>query len=70
MTESFDKLKKQKEKIVAKQSYTAIEQAVTIGFDAFRLCLGIKPKEYDSNQIIRWIKLMGKASGQAKGNRG
>lgn len=58
MSDSFDKLKKQKEKIVAKQSATAIEQAVTIGFDAFRLCVGIKPKKYNRNQVIRWIRLI------------
>lgn len=32
--------------------------AVTMGMDALRLCLGHKPKNWNANEVIRWISLL------------
>lgn len=32
--------------------------AVTMGMDALRLCLGQKPKNWNADEVIRWISLL------------
>lgn len=58
MSESFDKLKEQKEKILNRQKTKALEESVAIGFDAVRVCVGINPKQYTVDQIILWMRMM------------
>lgn len=59
MSESYDKLKKQKDRIVARQQSKDAQELIARGFDAFRICVGIKPKQYSSRQVIDWINFMG-----------
>jgi hypothetical protein len=37
---------------------SAVSFAVTMGMDAMRLCLGIRPRNHSAADVIRWIKLM------------
>jgi hypothetical protein len=35
--------------------------AVTMAMDAFRLCIGMKPRNHNVEDVIRWIRLMSAA---------
>ena len=37
---------------------TAASFAVTMGMDAMRLCLGMRPRNHTAADVIRWIKCM------------
>ena len=34
------------------------EFIVTLAMDAFRLVMGIKPRNHDAEEVIRWIRMM------------
>lgn len=31
--------------------------AVCMAWDAFRLCIGMKPKNFTADEVVRWISL-------------
>ena len=35
--------------------------AVTMGMDAFRIAIGIKPRNHTLEDVIRWLKAMAEA---------
>ena len=39
-----------------------MEFAVTMGMDAFRICIGHKPRNHSLEDIIRWMGAMSAAS--------
>lgn len=39
------------------------ELVVCIAMDAFRLCMGIEPRNFTRDQIIRWMCSVGKSRG-------
>ena len=32
--------------------------SIAMAFEAFRICLGLKPRKYSKEQVIRWMKLL------------
>lgn len=38
----------------------AMQTAICIGFDAMRIALGNKPRNYSVDEVIRWLRLMSK----------
>ena len=36
--------------------------AVCMGMDAMRLCLGISPRNFTRDEVIRWLRLMSKTA--------
>ena len=36
----------------------ATTTAILMGYDAMRLCMGIEPKYYTRDEVIRWIGVM------------
>lgn len=37
------------------------EFVITIAMDAFRLCIGAKPRNHDIEDVIRWMRLISRA---------
>lgn len=35
--------------------------SVCMATDAFRLCIGVKPRNFTAEEVIRWINLIAKA---------
>jgi len=40
------------------------EFSVCMATDAFRICMGIDPKNFSADEVIRWIKLLQGKAGQ------
>ena len=45
---------------------SATYMAIVMAFDAFGLCLGMKPKHFTVKQVLAWIE---KAQGRRKGRK-
>lgn len=39
----------------------ALDNAVLVAYDAFRLCLGHPARHFTADEIVRWIKLLSEA---------
>jgi hypothetical protein len=39
---------------------TAREVAICVGFDAMRIALGTPPKNFTYNEVIEWLRLVGR----------
>ena len=38
-----------------RQTQNAAEFAVCMGMDAFRLCIGLKPRNFTRDDVVRWL---------------
>lgn len=56
MSDTFEKLKAQKDMILARQAETQ-QDIICIGMDAFRCCVGLEPRQFTRDEIIRWIRI-------------
>ena len=43
---------------IAETSLDIKRWAVTIGVDAMRICLGMKPTNHKTEDVVRWVKTM------------
>lgn len=41
-----------------------MEFAVTMGMDAFRICIGLKPRNHSLEEVIRWMRTIPLTSGE------
>lgn len=43
--------------------------AVCMGLDAMRIAIGMKPRNFDAKEVIRWLRLMAATPAATKGER-
>lgn len=41
-----------------KREIGAQEMAICMGWDAFRICIGMKPVNFSTEEVMRWLRLV------------